>query len=92
MNDFFAGVHVVEVGDVTSIFGQYRFKRRLNRFMNKSVLVDAREPRMRKYILNAIFRSNSCIRFFGKTFVNEIFAVIRHGDSVFLGVWEEDGL
>jgi hypothetical protein len=59
--------------------------------MNESILVDASEPWMRKNILNAIFRSDSSIRFFGKAFIDEILAVIRHGDSMFLGIWEEDG-
>lgn len=47
---------------------------------------------MTKDFLNAGLGTNSLRRSFVKTFVNEIFAGITHGDSMLLGIWEEDWL
>ena len=44
------------------------------------------------YVLHVIEGAESLLGILGKALINEVFAVGGHGDSVLLGVREENGL
>ena len=92
MSSFVRGEHFVEIGDIEDVFGQLRFEVWDDRLAVQGVKVDVSEPRMSKYFFNVSFVSQSIIWFFGQALRDKVFALIRHGDTMLFGVWEEDWL
>ena len=92
MNCFVAGEHFVEVRNVQNILGKLWLEFWGQLLAQELIYADRTEPRMGNDFFKAAIGSEPFLWVFGKTFADEVFAFVGHGDTMLFGVWEKHGL